>query len=91
MDQTETPTARLQDIRKESLLQLYGSKEIPLAAAHIRKVCKRQGFDYSELEIRDALYFLAGQGFAERLADPASGEIRHRVTSKGMLHYEQSE
>jgi repressor of nif and glnA expression len=88
MDQTVT---RSQEIRKESLFQLYGSKEIPLSASHIRKVCKREGFDYSELEIRDALYFLTGQGFAERLADPGSGEIRHRITSKGMLHYEQSD
>ncbi len=82
---------RAQEIRHECLLQLYGSKEIPLSAPHIRKVCKRQGFDYSETEIRDALYFLTGQGFAERLPSEATGEVRHRITSRGMLQYESSE
>ena len=58
---------REQEIRHECLLQLYGSKEIAISAAHIRKVAKRQGFDYSEQEIRDALFFLRGQGLCEGL------------------------
>jgi hypothetical protein len=79
---------RVQEIRDECLLQLYGSKEIPVAAGHIRKVSKRQGFDYSDQEIRDGLYFLTGQGFAERIQDQSTGEVKHRITSKGMLEYE---
>lgn len=79
---------RLQELRDECLLQLYGSKEIPLSASHIRKVAKRQGFDYSEPEIRSALFFLAGQSLAESIQDRATGEIKHRITSAGMLHYE---
>lgn len=73
------------------MLQLYGSKELPISAGHIRKVCRRQQFDYTETEIRDALFFLTGQEFAERLQDPATGEVRHRITSKGMLEYENGE
>ncbi len=82
---------RSQEIRHECLLQLYGSKEIPISAEHIRKVARRQGFDYSEQEIRDALFFLRGQGFCEAVLDDATGELRHRVTSKGMLEWEQRE
>lgn len=87
MDQT-TETARLQELRDECLLQLYGSKEIPLSTPHIRRVAKRLGFDYSENEIRSALFFLTGQKLAEEIRDTATGEIKHRVTSAGMLHYE---
>jgi len=81
---------RSHDIRHECLLQLYGSKEIPISAAHIRKVAGRQGFDYSEQEIRDALFFLRGQGMCELVRDGATGEVRQRITSKGMMHWEQS-
>lgn len=79
---------RTQEIRHECLLQLYGSKELPLTAGHIRKVAHRQGFTYSEQEIKDALFFLTGQGFAERIPDPATGQVKHRITSAGMLQYE---
>jgi repressor of nif and glnA expression len=80
---------REQEVRHECLLQLYGSKEIPIAAAHIRKVARRQGFDYDEQEIRDALFFLNGQGLCERIEDRATGQVRHRITSAGMLDYER--
>ena len=81
---------RSHEVRHECLLQLYGSKEIPISAPRIRKVAKRQGFDYSEQEIRDALFFLRGQGLCEVVRDPATGELRHRITSKGMLQWEQA-
>jgi repressor of nif and glnA expression len=70
------------------LLQLYGSKEIPISAAHIQKVARRQGFDYGEQEIRNGLFFLRGQGLCEIVRDHATGQPRHRITSAGMLHWE---
>ena len=79
---------REQEIRHECLLQLYGSKEIPISADHIRKVAKRQGFDYTDREVGDALFFLRGQGLCEIVLDPATGQQRHRITSKGMLEWE---
>lgn len=79
---------RAQEIRHEVLLQLYGSQAIPISVEHIKRVCKRAGFDYLETELRDALFFLKGQNFAEVIADPATGEIRHRITSAGTLHFE---
>jgi hypothetical protein len=82
---------RVQEVRHECLLQLYGSKEIAISAPHIRKVAWRQGFDYSEQEICDALFFLRGQGLCETAPDRATGETRHRVTSAGMLHWESHE
>ena len=75
-------------IRHECLLQLYGSKEIPVSGALICKVARREGFDYSEREIRDGLFFLAGQGFSEKVREEATGEVKHRITSKGMLEWE---
>jgi len=81
--------SRDHDIRHECLLQLYGSKQIAISAEHIRKVARRQGFDYTELEIRDALFFLRGQGMCEIIRDRATGETRHRITSAGMIHWEE--
>jgi hypothetical protein len=79
---------REHEIRHECLLQLYGSKEIAISADHIRKVARRQGFDYSDQEIRDALFFLRGQGLCEIVRNDATGEVRHRITSAGMLEWE---
>ena len=79
---------REQEIRHECLLQLYGSKEITISAALIRKVARRQGFDYTEREVRDALFFLRGQSMCEQVRDEATGEVRERITSKGMLEWE---
>jgi hypothetical protein len=82
---------QLNELRHECLLQLYGSKEIPISAAHIRKVARHQGFDYTDAQIRDALFFLRGQGFCELLIDPVTGEQRHRITSAGILQWETGE
>jgi repressor of nif and glnA expression len=79
---------RLQEIRHECLLQLYGAMSVPISAAHIAKVARRGGFDYAAQEIRDALYFLEGQKFADKQTDPATGEIRHVITSAGILNWE---
>jgi hypothetical protein len=81
--------SREQEIRHECLLQLYGSKEIPISAGLMRKVARREGFDYSEGEIRDGLFFLRGQGLCELARDEATGEVRHRITSKGMMRWEE--
>lgn len=82
---------RAQEIRHEVLLQLYGSQVIAIGILHIKKVAKRGGFDYSETEIRDAVFFLRGQGFCEYVTDEATGEQRYRITSKGTLHFENHE
>lgn len=82
---------RAQEIRHEVLLQLYGSQAIAISIEHIRRVCKRAGFDYGETELRDALYFLTGQGFAEKNTDQGTGEVRYRITSKGTLEFENKD
>lgn len=82
---------REQEIRHECLLQLYGAQGIVLSSEHIRKVARRQAFDYSDGEIRAALYFLVGQGFAEKVTDPGTGLVAYRITSKGMLQYENED
>lgn len=82
---------RQQEIRHECLLQLYGSQRIAISPAHIRRVAQRGGFDYTETEVKDALFFLHGQGFCTKLTDPALGEIKYQITSAGSLHWEQRE
>lgn len=81
---------REQEIRSECLLQLYGAGELSRTAGSIRKAAKREDSlrDWSEDEVRRALFFLTGQGFAERIQDAATGEVRHVITSKGILEYE---
>ncbi len=81
---------RKQEIRHECLLQLYGSGAVAISGGHIRKVARRGGFDYSEVEVRDALHFLVGQKFVEDIQDAGTGEVRYRVTSAGILHYEKA-
>jgi hypothetical protein len=82
---------RKQEVRHECLLQLYGSGAIPLSGKHVRKVAHRGGFDYSEIEVRDALFFLVSQKFADDMQDPGTGEVRYRITATGILHWEKSE
>jgi hypothetical protein len=82
---------RPQEIRHECLLQLYGSQSIAISPAHIARVAKRSGFDYSQQEVRDALFFLRGQGLAEQTTDAASGEVRYRITAAGILAFENQE
>ena len=79
---------RTQEIRHECLLQLYGSKEIAISTELIRKVAKREGLAYDPREIADALFFLRGQGLCEQITEGGTGELRHRITSKGMLYWE---
>jgi Fe2+ or Zn2+ uptake regulation protein len=80
-----------QEIRHECLLQLYGAGRLGATAEHVERVCRRQGFRYSLDSIQEALYFLAGQGLVEASTDPVTGLSRHRITSRGIIHWEQSE
>ena len=82
---------RAQEIRKEVLFQLYGGKEVPCAPTLIVRRAKREGLDYTETEVRDALYFLKGQGFAELVSDETTGQQKYRITSRGMIQYEQQD
>ncbi len=81
-----------QTIRHEALRQLYYSKEIAISAAHIRRIIKRDdNLNCTEMEIRDNLYFLTGQGYVERVQDRSTGEVRYRITSAGMLEWESKD
>jgi len=82
---------RAQAIRHEVLLQLYASGRVPLGLTHILKVSRGEQFDFGESEIRDAVYFLRGQACAEPVLDPATGEVKYRITSRGMLEFENKD
>lgn len=81
---------RAQEIRKEVLLQLKGAGELGRPIARIVKDAHNQGFDYTETEIRDAIYYLKGFGFVETSTDPATNASRPRITAQGIAHYENT-
>jgi len=82
---------RAQEIRDEVLLQLKGAgQRLGLTSEHMSKRARREGEDFSVDEILEGALFLVGQGFAERMQSAASGEIRFRITSKGVLEFESN-
>lgn len=81
---------RAQEIRKEVLLQLKGAGELGRPVERMVKDARNQGYDYTETEIRDALYYLKGFGFVEPIEDAATNAKRHRITAPGIKHYEDN-
>jgi hypothetical protein len=79
---------RAQEIRHEVLLQLYGKQAIPSTITSVKRASDRARNDYSEHELRDALFFLVSQGYASKQTNPATGEIEYLVTGAGTLFFE---
>jgi len=77
---------RLQEIRHECLLQLYGSKEIPFPPTISTKWPGGRGRLFQQ-EIRNGLFFLRGQGFANSSSRP-TGEARHRINQRRLIEWE---
>ncbi len=63
----------------EATLKELGELLLPFQIAWVRDVRPE---DYGEGK---------AQGFCESVLDDATGELRHRITSKGMLQWEQGE
>lgn len=85
---------RLQLTRACALRQLYGSQVIAISAAFVRRRLRREEpelVDLSESEANNALFFLKGQKFCEEVRDEATGEIKYRITSAGILEFERGE
>ncbi len=80
---------RNQEIRKEVLLQLYGLRPLPLSPFAIARRASRAQYDFTEREIKAECEFLTGQGLAGSVDDPASGETRYVITSRGVLEQEK--
>jgi len=83
-----TPMTRNQEIRKEILLQLYGLRPVPLSPYAIARRAQRAQFDFTEREIKAECEFLVGQGLASTVEDPASGEVKYVITSRGVIEQE---
>ena len=80
---------RNQEIRKEVMFQLYGMRPVPLSPDAIARRARRAQFDFTEREIKAECEFLKGQGLAESLEDPASGETKYVVSSRGVVDQEK--
>jgi len=81
---------RNQEIRKEVLLQLYGMRPVPLSPYAIARRARRAQFDFTEREIKAECEFLKGQGLAGSVEDPASGETKYVISSRGVLDQEKA-
>lgn len=80
----------VQEIRDELIFQLYGAgQSIALQLQTIQRQAKRGGFDYTEKEIMDQLYFLRDQGYLVFERD-ALGVERYRITAAGCLFKESN-
>jgi len=82
---------RNQEIRRQCLLELNGVRPLARSASHVRRKLCANGFDYSEREVFTELEFLIGQELAERVNDTVAGERLYKITSQGVIEFEQSE
>ena len=71
------------------MLQLYGMRPIPLSPFSIARRARREQFDFTEREIKAECEFLTGQGLALSVDDPASGQTKYVITSRGVLEQEK--
>ena len=81
---------RAQEIRAEVLLQLDGTRELGRPVEKIVKTARNQGDDYTEAEVRDAIYYLKGFGFVEWMEDTATNAKQPRITAQGIKHREDT-
>ena len=80
---------RNHEIRNEVLLQLYGMRPLPLSPYAIVRRARQAQFDFTETEIKAECEFLKGQALAGAVEDPASGETKYVITSRGILEQEK--
>lgn len=81
---------RVQEIRKEILMQLYASRPIAMSPALIARQARKSGLDYTENEVRAECSFLHGTELAQLLGDMGTGETRYAISSKGIMHHENA-
>ena len=77
-------------IRDEVLMQLAAAFPDKVPVERLHKTARRSGFDYVEIELRQAAHFLAGLNppLVEIHHDPATNQERFSATSAGVAHYE---
>jgi hypothetical protein len=81
---------RTDSIRKEILLQLYGSRPLALSAERIERDARKQGYDFSSIEIARELQFQADETLVVELEIPGVAHKLYRIGSKGVRQFEQA-
>jgi len=81
---------RPDQIRQEILMQLYAQRPLAVGAWRIHRDAWKSHYDYSLEEIARELDFLEGEGLVERIASVGSSEIKYKISSAGIKHYEQN-
>ena len=82
-------SARSNDIRKEILMQLYALRPLSLSAARIAKDARKQGYDYTEAEIKSELQFLEDEKLVIGEREPGTTGKVYRIHALGVSAYEE--
>jgi len=69
-------------------MQLYAQRPLAVSAWRMQRDAWKSGYNYSQEEIAAEVDFLEGEKLVERVAPVGVSEIRFKVTSAGVKHYE---
>jgi hypothetical protein len=81
---------RTDQIRQEILIQLYAQRPLAVGAWRIHRDAWKSHYNYSLEEIARELDFLEGEGLAERAESIGASEVKYKISSSGVKHYEQT-
>jgi hypothetical protein len=65
-------------------------RPVPLSVYAITRRARRAQFDFTEKEIKAECEFLKGQALAASVEDPATGETKYLITSRGVVEQESA-
>jgi len=79
---------RTEQVRKEILLQLYGSRPIALSAERIERDARKQGYGFTAFEIERELQFLMDEELIAQVELKGSAIRLFRILSAGVKQFE---
>jgi hypothetical protein len=83
------PQARRELCRHEVLRYLAARAVLCHSLAAIVRGVNRSGFDFQEIEVREALALLSGLALVQSTPDPLGATPTYQITGKGTIEYER--
>lgn len=80
---------RNDNIRQEILLQLYGARPLARTVDFIVRESRKQGYDFTEKEVKGELQFLADENLVIWIKDAAGTGQLARIHANGVRYYEE--
>lgn len=71
-------------------MQLYAQRPLAVGAYRVHRDAWKGCYDYSRAEIERELDFLRGEGLLEIMPRAGASEVKYKITSVGIKHYEQN-